>query len=94
MAAEAIVDAHDEAEQTCGWFCMLDEHVEVPFETEVLGDPVVVDTIEQRGDTRLVAVCRRGRARQAIDVLDLPLPSPIPAGCEWIEAYRHWRKGW
>jgi len=28
--------------------------------------------------------------------LDLPLPSPPPAGAEWIAAYRHWatHNGW
>ena len=94
MAAEATVDAYDEAEQLAGWFCMLDEHVELPFETAVLGDTVMVEEIEQPSDTRIVAVCRRGKARQAIDLLDLPLPSPAPAGTEWIEAYRHWRSRW
>lgn len=27
---------------------------------------------------------------QRIGVLDLPLPTPPPAGAQWIEAYRHW----
>jgi hypothetical protein len=91
MAAEATVDAYGEAEQLTGWFCMLDEHVELPFETAVLGITVIVETLEQPSETRIVAVCRRGKARQPIDLLDLPLPSPAPAGTEWIEAYRHWR---
>jgi hypothetical protein len=73
---------------------MLDEHVAVPFETMVLGEAVTVESIEQRGDTRIVAICKRGRSRQAIDILELPLPSSPPAGAEWIEAYRHWRDGW
>jgi len=38
----------------------------------------------------IVAVCRRGGERQAVRLLDLPLPSPPPAGSEWIAAYRHW----
>lgn len=94
MAAEATVDAYGEVEQLTGWFCMLDEHVELPFETVVLGDAVLVETIEQPSETRIIAVCRRGKARQALDLLDLPLPSPPPAGTEWIEAYRHWRSQW
>jgi len=26
-----------------------------------------------------------------LPLLDLPLPTPLPAGAEWIEAYRQWR---
>jgi hypothetical protein len=44
-----------------------------------------------RTDARaIVAVCTRGKHRQAIVILDLPLPDPAPDGAEWIEAYRHW----
>ena len=28
--------------------------------------------------------------RQAIEILDLPLPDPAPDGAQWIEAYRWW----
>jgi len=94
MAEEATIDAYGESEQICGWACMFEDHVAVPFETTVLGEAVTVEAIEQRGDTRIVAICKRGRSRQAIDVLELPLPLPPPTGAEWIEAYRHWRKGW
>jgi calcium binding protein len=94
MAEEATVDAYGESEQICGWACMLEEHIVVPFETTVLGEAVTVEAIEHRGDTRIVAICKRGRSRQAIDILELPLRSPPPTGTEWIEAYRHWRKGW
>ena len=31
MAEEATVDAYGESEQICGWVCMLEEHVAVPF---------------------------------------------------------------
>ncbi|MFE9363651.1 hypothetical protein ACFYNN_12705 [Streptomyces sp. NPDC006978] len=41
-------------------------------------------------DGRIVALCSRGRVRQLIGILELPLPSPAPEGAEWIEAYRHW----
>jgi hypothetical protein len=94
MAEEATVDAYGESEQACGWTCMFEDHVAIPFGTTVLGEAVTVEAIEQRGDTRIVAICKRGRLRQAIDILELPLPSPPPTGAEWIEAYRHWRKSW
>jgi hypothetical protein len=44
-------------------------------------------------DGQIVAICRRGKARQKIPILDLPLPTAAPAGVEWIVAYRQWRRG-
>ena len=93
MIEEATVDAHDESEQAMGWFTMFEEYLELPFETEVLGVPVHVTSIEYRDEGRLVAICTRGRERQAIDLGDLPLPTPLPLGAEWFEAYRRWRAG-
>jgi hypothetical protein len=40
---------------------------------------------------QIVAVCKRGRDRQSVPILNLPLPTPLPDGAEWIEAYRRWR---
>lgn len=89
MIAEATVDAHDEDEQVSGFYNILEEELTVPFETTVLGFAVMVEGIglTSRGIT---ATCVRGKYRQAISVLDLPLPEPPPAGWEWIAAYRHW----
>jgi len=33
---EATVDAYGESGQATGWLTMLEEHLELPFETEVL----------------------------------------------------------
>ena len=41
----------------------------------------------------IVAICHRGKDKQMISILDLPLPSPPPVGWEWIEAYRRWARG-
>lgn len=90
MIEEATVDAHDESEQAMGWFTVFEEHLELPFETEVLGVPVRVTRIDHRDDDRIVAICARGRDEQAIGLADLPLPTPMPRGAEWIEAYRRW----
>jgi len=32
-------------------------------------------------------------SEQAVPILALPLPSPPPAGAEWIEACRRWLRG-
>jgi hypothetical protein len=90
MIEEATVDAYGEDEQATGWFTMFREQVEIPFETKVLGVAVNVTSIDLRDAGQIVAVCIRGRDRQAIALVDLPLPSPRPAGTDWIEAYRYW----
>ena len=93
MVEEATVDAYDESEQATGWFTVLEEHLELPFETFVLGARVVVEAIDLRDDNRIVVVCARGKEKQAIAIADLPLPTPKPAGAEWVEAYRRWLRG-
>ncbi|WP_345681292.1 hypothetical protein, partial [Yinghuangia aomiensis] len=69
---------------------MLEEHLAVPFTTEVLGVPVVVRKVDVGVDGGIVAVCVAGRHRQRVGLLDLPLPDPLPDGAEWIAAHRHW----
>src|SRR5271157_3116587 len=41
-------------------------------------------------ESGVVAICVHGKHRQAIPILDLPLPDPPPQGVEWIAAYRRW----
>jgi hypothetical protein len=91
MIEEATIDAHDEEEQLMGFANLLEENVAVPFDTTVLGVKVTVTSIGQ-GSRRMVAHCVRGKHRQAISLLDLPLPEPPPQGAEWIAAYRHWAR--
>jgi hypothetical protein len=61
--------------------------------TEILGTAVRVERVDLNDADEIVAICRRGRQRQMIPILNLPLPSPPPTGWEWIEAYRHWARG-
>ncbi len=90
MIDEATIDCYNAAEQATGLLTMVEEHLAVPFETCVLGVRVVVESVDVGPAGEIVAVCVRGRARQTIPIVDLPLPSPPPAGAEWIEAYRLW----
>ncbi len=89
MIEEATIDAYNDDEQLTGLFTMIEERLAVPFTTTVLGVEVTVRKVDLTADT-IVAVCARGRHRQRIDVLDLPLPNPPPDGADWIDAYRHW----
>jgi hypothetical protein len=93
MIEEATADAYGDSEQIMGFFCLLEEHLELPFQTEVLGIEVTVEGVEVTEEEQLVAVCFRGKSRQRISILDLPLPDPPPQGAEWIEAFRRWARG-
>lgn len=93
MIAEAIVDAYGEDEQRTGFFTLIEDRLALPFETKALGVTVTVERVDLTGAGEIVAMCRRGRHRQAIPILALPLPRPRPRGAEWIEAYRRWARG-
>jgi calcium binding protein len=93
LIEEAIVDAYGESEQRVGFLCMMQEHLELPFKTSVLGVEVRVERVDMNTAEEIVAVCRRGKIRQRIPILDMSLPQPPPKGAEWIEAYRHWARG-
>ena len=90
MIEEATVDCYNESEQAAAFFTVIEEKLTFPFETTILGAPVTVEQIRQGPGDHIVAICARGRALQAVPIVDLPLPSPPPAGAEWIDAYRYW----
>ena len=93
LIEEAVVDAYTEEEQVGGFLTMIQEHLALPFSVSILGADAVVEKIDMARDGRIVAICRCDNVRQRIGILDLPLPTPAPAGAEWITAYHHWRKG-
>jgi hypothetical protein len=93
LVEEAVVDAYGDEEQTGGFFAMIEEYLALPFSVSILGVEAVVEKVDMTRDGRIVAVCKRDGVKQRIEILDLPLPKPIPAGAEWIAAYSHWRRG-
>ena len=93
LIEEATVDAHDESEQTTGFYTMFEEHLAVPFKTQILGMDVMVDRVEVTDEEQIVAVCAPGGSRQRIPVTELPVPVSPPTGWEWIDAYRRWARG-
>ena len=92
LVEEATIDAYGESEERVGLLTMLEEHLTVPFTTDLLGTPARVERVDLNDADELVAICQRGKQRQKIPLLDLPLPSPPPAGWQWIAAYRHWAR--
>ena len=91
LVEEATIDAYGDDEQLGGFAVMIEDNLEMPFETTVLGVPVLLKGVTQTA-SGIVADCVREGHHQAIDVLDLPLPEPPPKGAEWIAAYRHWAR--
>ena len=90
LIEEATVDAYNDSEQAGGFFAMVEENLSLPFVTQVLGQEVTVAKVDITKGDHIVAICSRGKATQAIPILDLPLPDPRPEGAEWIDAYRRW----
>ncbi len=93
LVEEALMDAYGESEQVSGFYTMLENDLQLPFETKILGVPVTVESIDITDDDQLVALCRKDKIKQRISLSELPLPSPPPKGTEWIVAYRYWRTG-
>jgi hypothetical protein len=97
LVEEALVDAYGESEreseQVTGFYTMMENDLRLPFETETLGMTVIVEGIDITEDDQLVAVCQKDKAKLRISLSELPLPSPLPKGAEWIVAYRYWRTG-
>jgi len=93
LIEQAVVDAYNEDEQKVGLLTMKQEHLALPFSVSILGVEATVEKVDMTRDGRIVAVCRRDGVKQRIEIVDLPLPKPAPAGSEWIAAYSYWSKG-
>ncbi|MFC4869804.1 hypothetical protein [Streptomonospora arabica] len=92
LVEQAVVDAYGEDEQFTALQTAIEDNLAVPFQTTVLGVEVTVAKIDLVPGSDIVAICTRGKHRQAIGILDLPLPTPAPPGAEWVEAYRNWAR--
>src|ERR1700732_5373435 len=93
LIEQAIVDAYGEEEQAGGFFTMIEGHLALPFPVKVLGVDADVEKVDMTLDGQIVAICRRGKTRQKIPILDLPLLTPAPAGVEGIFRYCSLRTG-
>jgi len=91
LVEQATVDAYNDDEQLAGFAVMIEDNLEMPFQTTVLGVMVTVKDVTQ-AESGIVADCVRNGQHQAISILDLPLPELPPGGAEWIAAYRHWAR--
>ena len=83
LIEEAIVDAYNESEQVGGFHATIEQHLALPFKTVVLGVAVTVKMVDVAESGHIVAICYRGRERQAIPILELPTGSaPVRLGMD------------
>ena len=87
---DALTDAYGEYEQAGAFHCVIEDNVTFPFKTTLLGVPVTVTGVDAPEDA-VLAIVRRGKHVQKIPLEELPLPSQLPAGGDYLLAYRRWR---
>jgi len=56
----ATVDCYNESEQVMGLYTMIEDNLALPFETTVLGVPVVVERVDLTQREEIVVLCLRG----------------------------------
>ncbi len=81
MIEEATVDCYNESEQRTGLFAMIEDHLEVPFDTIIFGVPVTVERVDLDPGDQIIAVCRRGSERRHLSILDPPPTHTASEGC-------------
>src|SRR5258708_24509846 len=87
LIEQAVVDAYTEEEQAVGFLTMKEDHLALPFSTNVLGVDVVVEKVDMTRDGQIVAGFRREKNRQKNGILHLPLRTPPPRGTDWTTTH-------
>src|SRR5260370_27074452 len=62
LIEQAVVDAYTEEEQAVGFLTMMEDHLALPFSTNVLGVDVVVEKVDMTRDGQIVPGCWRGQS--------------------------------
>ena len=92
MIGEALVDCCNDSEMVTAMMTAVQDYLDLPFATKVLGFTVNVVAVELNGAEEIAALCECNGKRQRIPLIDLPLPDTPPAGAEWIAAYRRFAR--
>src|SRR3972149_1320890 len=92
LIEEIMVDAHGDDEQLWAFRQAFEDHVALPAEAFVVGEPVTVMTIDYDGNERrgLTARCQReAGSEQVIAAGDLIFPEGS-AAARYMAGYRKW----
>src|SRR5260370_29588738 len=69
LIEQGVVDAYTEEEQAVGFLTMKEDHLSLPFSTNVLGVDVVVEKVDMTNNGQIVAGFRRDKNRQTNGIL-------------------------
>jgi hypothetical protein len=92
MIDEALVDCYTDSEMVTAMMTAIQDHLDLPFTTKVLGLTVKVVTVDLNEAEDVVALCTSNGKRQRIPLVDLPIPDPPPAGAQWVAAFRRFAR--
>ena len=85
------MDAYNEEEQNEAWVVALEENLALPAQALVVGEFVTVLGFEREALGEVLAKCRRGSRVYRINATALEWTGDVvPAGSDWLEAYRAW----
>jgi hypothetical protein len=68
LIEEAVVDAYGEEEQVGTFLTIMEEHLALPFSTNIFGADVVVERVDMTRDGQIVAICvatKRGKKSES-----------------------------
>ncbi|KKP30765.1 MAG: hypothetical protein UR15_C0001G0010 [Parcubacteria group bacterium GW2011_GWA2_31_28] len=86
---DATVDCHDEDEQMSGWFCIIEENIQVPCKCFVGKKEAVLKDIDQSEDSILgLVVIGNIKIRTLLEDIYIEDKNKM----KYINAYKYWRK--
>ena len=92
LVEEILVDAYGEDEQRWALHAAFEDNVDFPEDAFIIGEPVVVSSVEYDGNERrgLIARCQREDGNEYVVALaDLYFPETSEAR-RYLAAYRKW----
>jgi len=84
-------DCDTEEDVAMGLCYAIQEHVRFPLAGKIIGEPVTVLEVEESNGLDVLAICERNGRKYRVRLQDVEL-TKRPAGAQWIEAYRQFRR--
>jgi len=92
LIKQALVDAYGEEEQRTGFLTMLEEYLAVPFHAEYSAFPSRSSKSSSRTMRKSSRSAAGAVAADESRFSTCHCRDQVPAGAEWIEAYRAWAR--